>query len=83
MSINDNIKFLENIKQGFKRTISWSKYRSKTTIQPKNNILDYLIDPKFKNINRLFSLSFKNGDDDPTRNSFDRYYIQLVGKKRF
>ena len=23
LSINDNIKFLENIKQGFKRTISW------------------------------------------------------------
>ena len=22
-SINDNIKFLENLKQGFKRTISW------------------------------------------------------------
>ena len=28
LSINDNIKFLENIKQGFKRTISWNKYRS-------------------------------------------------------
>ena len=26
-SINDNIKFLENIKQGFKRTISWNNYR--------------------------------------------------------
>ena len=26
LSINDNIKFLENIKQGFKRTISWNKY---------------------------------------------------------
>ena len=26
-SINYNIKYLENIKQGFKRTISWSKYR--------------------------------------------------------
>ena len=24
--IDDNIKFLENIKQGFKRTVSWSKY---------------------------------------------------------
>ena len=23
-----NIKFLENIKQGFRRTISWNKYRS-------------------------------------------------------
>ena len=28
LSINDNIKFLENMKQGFKRTISWNKYRS-------------------------------------------------------
>ena len=26
LSINDNIKFLEKIKQGFKRTISWNKY---------------------------------------------------------
>ena len=25
LSINDNIKFLENIKQGFKTTISWNK----------------------------------------------------------
>ena len=25
LSINDNIKFLENIKQKFKRTISWNK----------------------------------------------------------
>ena len=25
--INDNIIFLENTKQGFKRTVSWNKYR--------------------------------------------------------
>ena len=31
MSINDNVKCLENIKQEFKRTISWNKYRSETT----------------------------------------------------
>ena len=31
LSINDNIKFLENIKQGFTRKISWSKYRSEIT----------------------------------------------------
>ena len=34
-SINDNIKFLENIKQEFKQTISWNKYRSKITMQAK------------------------------------------------
>ena len=54
LSINDNIKFLENIKQGFKRTISWNKYRSEITTQTKNNNLDYLIDPIFRNINRLY-----------------------------
>ena len=42
LSVNDNIKFLENIKQGFKRTISWNKYRSEITTQTKNNNLDYL-----------------------------------------
>ena len=47
LSINYNIKFVENIKQGFK-TISWNKNRSEIT-QTKNN-LDYLIDPIFRNI---------------------------------
>ena len=33
-SINDRIKFLENIKQGFKGAISWNKYRSEITTEP-------------------------------------------------
>ena len=78
LSVNDNSKILENIKQRFKRTIYWNKYRSEITTQPKNNNLNYLIDPTFRNINRLFVLSFKNCNDDPTRNSFDNYYIPLV-----
>ena len=76
--INGNIKYLENIKQGFGRTISWNKYRSEITTRPKNNNLVYLIDPTFKNNNRLFVLSFTNGDDDPTKYSFDQYYMLLV-----
>ena len=78
MPINGNIKFLENIKQGFKITISWNKYRSEIPTQSKYIDLDYLIDPTFRNINRLFVLSFKNGDNDPTRNSFDEYYMPLL-----
>ena len=83
LSINDNIKFLENIMQAFKRTISWNKYRSKIKTQPKTNNLDRLIDPTFININRLFVLLFKNGNDDPTRNSFDRYDVPFVEIKDF
>ena len=29
--INDNVTFLENIKQEFKRRVSWNKYRSEIT----------------------------------------------------
>ena len=75
--INDNTKFLENIKQGFKRTISWNN-TTKITIQSKNNNFDYLIDLTFRNINRLFALSLKSGNENPTRDSFNKYYMSLV-----
>ena len=78
LSIYDNIKFSENIKQGFKKTISWNKYRSGITTQPKNNNLDYLIEAIFWDINRFFVLLFKNDDDDPMGNPFDKYYVPLV-----
>ena len=83
MSINDNITFLENIKQVFKRTISWSKYGSEITTQTKNNNLNYLIDLAFRDISRLFALSFKNGNDDPTRNYFYKHYMPLAEIKYF
>ena len=83
MFVKDNIKFLEKIKQGFKRTISWNKYRSEITAQPKNNNLDYLIDPTFQNMNRLLALSFKNNNNDPRRDSFGKYYMPLVEIKDF
>ena len=73
LSMNNNIKFLENINQGFERTISWNEYISEITTQPKNNNLDCLIDPTFRNINRSFVLSFKNGNDDAARDSFGGY----------
>ena len=50
LSINGSIIFLENSKQGFKRTIYWNKYISEITQQPKNKNLDDMIDPTFKNI---------------------------------
>ena len=71
-------KQLEQDNQGFKRTITWNKYRSEITTQANNNNLDYFIDPTFRNINRLFVLSFKYVDDDPKKDPFDKYYKPLV-----
>ena len=78
LCINDNFKFSENMKQGFKRITSWNKYRPGIIAQPKSNNFNYMIDPTFRNINRLFVLSFENGDDDPRINSFDKYYMSLL-----
>ena len=66
------------MKKNKPRTISWNKYRSEITTQPKNNNLDHLTDATFSNIDRLFVLAFKNGDDDSKRNSFDEYYMTLA-----
>ena len=43
----NDIKLLEKLKSGFKKTIKWNKYRSQMTIQNNNNNLSYLMDPTF------------------------------------
>ena len=48
--------------------------------QTKNNNLNYLIDPTFTNVNRLFVLSFSNQDD---RTSFSKHYLPKVEIKDF
>ena len=48
--------------------------------QTKDNNLNYLIDPTFTNVNRLFVLTFKNEDD---RTSFSKYYVPKVEIKDF
>ena len=48
------MKFLENTKKGFKRTVFCNKCRSEKTIQLRNNNIDYMIDPTFANIPCFF-----------------------------
>ena len=78
LSKENDIKLLEQLKSGFKRTIKWNKYRSQMTIQPQNNNLNYLIDPIFTNVNRLFVLSFPRNNNTDSRYSFSNYYVPKV-----
>ena len=48
--------------------------------QTKTNNLNYLIDPTFNKVNRLFVLSFENEED---RTSFSKYYTPKVEVKDF
>ena len=83
---NDN-KLLEQLKTGFKRTITWNKYRSAMCNPTLNNNLNYYIDPTFTKV-KLFVLSFKNehGNDDENENvrtSFKKYYVPKYEVKDF
>ena len=73
LSKEDDIKLLEQLKTGFKRTIKWNKYRM--SIQPQNNNLNYLTDPTFTSVNRLFVSSFPRNNNTDSRYSFSNYYV--------
>ena len=47
-------------------------------MQSKSNFLDQMIDPKFRNINGLFLLSFKNVYNDLRRDYLNKYDLPLV-----
>ena len=49
----------------------------------KKNNLDEMIDPIFRNINRLFVLSTKKVAIDPTKDTFDKYYMPLKEIEHF
>ena len=63
LSTQDNTKLLQQLKSGFKRTINWNKHESSIKTFAQNRYLNYLINPSFKRVNRLFVLSFENEND--------------------
>ena len=76
-------KLLEQLKTGFKRTIKWNKYRSQITVQSDNKKLNYLIDPTFPKVSRLFVLSFARDAEGDNRDYFSDYYVPNVQIKDF
>ena len=80
LSTNDNSKLLPQLKNGFKRTITWNKYLVKSELLARNVNLNHLIDPSFQGVNRRFVLVF---EDDAQRASNKRYYIPNVEIKDY
>ena len=80
LSTQENTKFLQQLKSGFKRVINWNKYLSKPELLAQNPNLNHLVEPSFQGINRLFVLAFENDND---RTSDDRYYLPTVEIKDY
>ena len=80
LSTQDNEKLLQQSKSGFKRTINWNKYQPKVSPERQNQYLDFLIDPSFQGVNRLFVLSFENEEDRKVNTG---YYLPKVEIKDY
>ena len=78
LSKENDTKLLEELKSGFKRIIKWNECRSQVTIQPQNNNLNYLTDPTFMNVNRLYDLSFPRNNNTGSRYHFSNYYVPKI-----
>ena len=75
LSTQENTKFLQQLKSGFKRIINWNKYLSKPELLAQNPNLNHLVQPSFQGVNRLFVLAFQN-DDNKTID--EKYYLPTV-----
>ena len=75
LSIQHNEKLLEQLKYGFKRSIKWNKYQFEESIERPNQYLDYLINPIFQGVNRLFVSLF---EDESQQTSYKQYYLPTL-----
>ena len=80
LSTQENTKFLQQLKSGFKRVINWNKYLSKPELLAQNPNLNHLVEPSFQGVNRLLVLAFENDND---RTSDDKYYLPTVEIKDY
>ena len=80
LSTKDNEKLLQQLKSRFKKTINWNNYDSSIKTFAQNRHLNYLINPSFQGVNRLFVLAFQNKNG---RTSHSTYYVPKVEIKDY
>ena len=78
LSNQDNAKLLEHLESCFKRTVNWNKYQSKISTERQKQYLDYLINPSFQRVNRLFLSSFEDEAQRTSLFSISYYTNNIV-----
>ena len=71
---------MRKLESSFQRTVNWNKYQSKVIQQTRNRDLDFLIDPSFQGVNRIFVLSL---EDRRVRENYEQYFLPTVEIKDY
>ena len=86
LSVEDNVKLLKLLSEGFKRTVYWNKYKvtdNKIVEIANNNEEKYireLLDSSWQGVKRLFVLAYNNkeGDNKVSVDSYKNYFLPRV-----
>ena len=70
----------KDLETGISTDFTWIKFRSQMINQTATKNVNFLIDPTFNNVNRLFVLAFPNEED---RRSFSKYCTSTVEIKDY
>ena len=86
LSTKDNVNLTKQLNKGFKRSVYWNEYKSKTETKTadNNNVTRFPLDASFQGVNRLFVLAFNNTTEDvagnPINNTANR--VQRDGHRK-
>ena len=83
LSAKDNINFIKQQNEGFKRSAYWNEYKSDVSTQTADliNAKRFQLDPYFQGVNRLFVLAFSDNEADKnraTRDGHRRYFVPRI-----
>ena len=59
LEVHNNLKLLQQLNSGFKRTIKWKKYLAKDLVQTQSQNLNYMLNTSFQGVNRIFVSSLE------------------------
>ena len=85
LSKEHNKDFIEQQNKGFQRSIYWNEYKTKKINENVDaNVFKYInLDPSFQGVNRLFVMAYSRGNDQPTRNGRQKYYLPRIDLKSY
>ena len=85
LSIEDNAKLTKLLRNGFKRSVYWNKYKVIPNKIYNQNYISELLDASYQGVKRLFVLAYDNnaGDDLVTTNTHRRYFLPRIKIKNY
>ena len=85
LSKEDNKDFIEQQNKGFQRSIYWNEYKTKEINENADaNVFKYInLDPSFQGVNRLFVMAYNRGNNQPTRNGQQKYYLPRIDLEKY